>query len=147
MFEPLPSLIRLHRQAQGLTIDALAVLAGVSRSRLIALENGNDNISLELLLKIADALEITELQIGGLRLVGATPDVIAAVAAADAIHAAQKAVDLAVKTVEQATAARAELDRLTDTVSALLSPVLRSRRRARAGRGGASGGRKGEGVA
>jgi transcriptional regulator with XRE-family HTH domain len=38
MFEPLPALIRLSREQQKLTLDALSTLAGVSRSRLAALE-------------------------------------------------------------------------------------------------------------
>ena len=124
MFEPLGSLIRLHRQAHGLTIDALAVGAGVSRTRLIALEKGHDNVSLDILMKIANALEIGELQIGGMRVVAATSDVKAIVAAADAVHAAQKVVEQAVKTIEQAAAARAELDQLSASVATLLEPVL-----------------------
>ncbi len=63
MFEPLSALIRLQREAQDLTIDELSRLAGVSRTRLISLENGVDNISLELLVKIANALQMTEIRI------------------------------------------------------------------------------------
>lgn len=117
MFEPLPSLIRLQREAQGLTIDALSALAGVSRTRLIALEQGNDNISLELLVKIANALRITELRIGGLRITPTTPDFNALVAAAEAIHTARKI-------VEQAAAGKEDLDRVAGPVSALLAPVI-----------------------
>ena len=118
MFEPLPALIRLQREAQGLTIDALSALAGVSRTRLIALEKGTDNISLELLVKIANALQMTELRIGGLRVVAADPDFHALVAAAEAIQATRKIVD-------QTLAARDELDRVAGPVSKLLAPVIR----------------------
>jgi transcriptional regulator with XRE-family HTH domain len=117
MFEPLPALIRLQREAQGLTIDALCALARVSRTRLIALEKGVDNISLELLVKIANALQMTELRIGGLRVVPAAPDFKALVAAAEAVATARKI-------VEQASDARAELDRASAPVSELLHPVI-----------------------
>lgn len=129
MFEPLPSLIRLHREKEGLTIDALSALAGVSRTRLIALEKGNDNVSLDILVKIANALMISELQIGGLRLVAATPDVRQAVAAADAIHAARTVVEQCEKALEQAVTARAELDRGTDPVAALIASALAPKKR------------------
>ena len=86
MFEPLPALIRLQREAQGLTIDALATLADVSRTRLIALESGNDNVTLETLVKLANALGMTELRIGGLRVTAATLDFKDGVAAAEALQ-------------------------------------------------------------
>jgi len=121
MFEPLPALIRLQREAQGLTIDALSALAGVSRTRLIALEKGTDNISLELLVKIANALQMTELRIGGLRVVAAEPDFKALVAAAEAIHAMRKIMD-------QALSTRDELERVAGPVSKLLAPVIKEDR-------------------
>lgn len=117
MFEPLPALVRLQRQAQGLTIDALSALAGVSRTRLIALEKGEDNISLELLVKIANALRMTHLRIGGLHVEGTTPDFNAVVAAAEAIQAAQKIID-------DAAEARADLARVTAPIAELLAPVI-----------------------
>ncbi len=117
MFEPLPALIRLQREAQGLTIDALSALARVSRTRLIALEKGTDNISLELLVKIANALQMTELRIGGLRVVPAEPDFKALVAAAEALATARRIVD-------QASDARAELDRASGPVAEFLEPVI-----------------------
>lgn len=117
MFEPLPALIRLSREQQKLTLDALSTLAGVSRSRLAALEKGDDNISLDLLVKLANALQLKELRIGGLRVTAATPDFNTLVAAAEAIHATQKIVD-------QATAAGNEIQRVSGPVSALLASVL-----------------------
>lgn len=93
MFEPLGAVIRLHREAQGLTINQLAKLAGVSRTRLITLEQGNDNIPTELLVKITNALKITELRIGGMATPAAplNPDV--ASVAAEAFQLAQKIID------------------------------------------------------
>jgi transcriptional regulator with XRE-family HTH domain len=127
MFEPLPSLIRLHREMQGLTIDALAVMAGVSRTRVIALEKGNDNVSLDILVKIANALEITELRIGRLRLIGAAPDAQAVIAAADAVHAAQRVVDQAAKLTEQAAALRSEIEGVAGPLDEFLSTILTPR--------------------
>jgi transcriptional regulator with XRE-family HTH domain len=141
MFEPLPSLIRLQREAQGLTIDALCALAGVSRTRLIALEQGNDNISLELLVKIANALGITELRIGRLRMTPTTPDFDALVAAAEAIQTARKI-------VEQAAGGKEELDRVEGPVAALLAPVITRAPGVGSSQGGAAdSGRKASGSA
>jgi transcriptional regulator with XRE-family HTH domain len=141
MFEPLPSLIRLQREAQGLTIDALSALAGVSRTRLIALEQGNDNISLELLVKIANALRITELRIGRLRMTPTTPDFDALVAAAEAIQTARKI-------VEQAAGGKEDLDRVEGPVAALLAPVITRAPGVGSSQGGGEGsGRKASGSA
>jgi hypothetical protein len=70
MFEPLPALIRLQREAQGYR-SMLCPHSGVSRTRLIALEKGDDNIS-QASRKIANALRMKELRISGL-LVKHTP--------------------------------------------------------------------------
>ena len=117
MFEPLPALVRLQRQAQGLTIDALSALAGVSRTRLIALEKGEDNISLELLVKIANALRMKEIRVGSLLIQGTTPEFNALVAAAEAIVAARSV-------IAQASVAGAEIDRVTEPVAQLLAPLI-----------------------
>ena len=117
MFEPLSALVRLRREELGLSLDALSALSRVSRTRLVALEKGDDNISLELLVKIANALRMTELRIGGLRVEGTTPDFNALVAAAEAIQEARRIVD-------DAAGARDNLDRVAGPVSALLSPVI-----------------------
>jgi transcriptional regulator with XRE-family HTH domain len=117
MFEPLPALIRLRREQLGLTLDALSALAGVSRSRLAVLEKGDDNISLELLVKVANALGLKEIRIGGLEVRAATPEFSTLVAAAEAIQAARKI-------ILQAASAGADLERAAAPVSALLAPVL-----------------------
>ena len=117
MFEPLPTLIRLERERQGLTQEALAKLAKISRSRLASLEKGDDNVSLKLLLKVANTLGMSELRIGGLHVEAAAPELTVLLSAADAIETARKIVD-------QATASRADLDRVSATVSSLLERVL-----------------------
>ena len=114
MFEPLPALIRMQRESQGLTIDALAALAGISRTRLKQLEHGDDNVTLELLVKLANALKMTELRIGGLRVTGATPEFRAAVAAAEALQTLRKIADQA----------DGEYQRLTSPVAEMLAPVV-----------------------
>jgi transcriptional regulator with XRE-family HTH domain len=117
MFEPLPALMRLKRQQLGLTLDAASALADVSRSRLAALEKGDDNISLDLLVKLANAYGMTEIRIGGLRVGAAASDFRMLVAAAEALQTAGKL-------VEQAEALGAELKRVAGPVAELLAPVL-----------------------
>ena len=117
MFEPLPALIRLQREQLGLSLDALSALSGVSRSRIAALEKGDDNVTLDLLVKLANALRIKVIPIGGLRIEGATPDVQTVVAAAEAIRAAEKIID-------HAAESRAELRRVSGPVAGLLAQVL-----------------------
>jgi transcriptional regulator with XRE-family HTH domain len=75
MFEPLPDMIRTRREERGLTQEKLARLAGVSRGQLIAFEKGEQNISLIFLIKLAKALELTDLRIGELSLRPAPPDI------------------------------------------------------------------------
>lgn len=50
--------IRAARQAQGLSQEALAELAGIDRSYMGGIERGEHNISIINLLKIADALGV-----------------------------------------------------------------------------------------
>ena len=119
MFEPLPALLRMERERQGLTQDVLAKLANISRSRLAAVEKGDDNVSLKTLLKVANTLKMTHLQIGGLHIEAAPPDVAVLLAAADALETARKALDYAEEM-------RADLDRAYLSVSAQLARVTRS---------------------
>ncbi len=117
MFEPFPALIRLQREQLGLTLDSLSALSGVSRSRIAALEKGDDNVTLDLLVKLANALRIKVIPIGGLRIEGATPDVNTVVAAAEAVRVASQIIDHAIES-------RAELQRVSGPVSGLLAQVL-----------------------
>ena len=120
MFEPLPALMRLQRQQLGLTLDAASALAGVSRSRLAALEKGDDNISLDLLVKLANAYGMTELRIGGLRVSAAGLDFRMLTAAAEALQEAERL-------VEHTAALGAELRRVAGPVAELLASVLAPR--------------------
>jgi transcriptional regulator with XRE-family HTH domain len=117
MFEPLPALIRLQREQLGLSLDALSALSGVSRSRIAALEKGDDNVTLDLLVKLANALRIKVIPIGGLRVEPAAPDVQTAAAAAEAIRVTGQIID-------HAAESRAELERVSGPVSRLLANVL-----------------------
>jgi transcriptional regulator with XRE-family HTH domain len=117
MFEPLAALIRLHRRTQGLTLNELSELAGVSRTRLVQLEKGDDNLSLDLLVKITNALGIRELRIGGFGADEAKADVESITVAAEAIHTATEILD-------RIAGQRAELDRVRGPVEAYLSGVL-----------------------
>jgi len=113
MFEPLPTLIKDERERQGLSQLALANLAGVSRTTIVSIENGEDNISLGVLVKVAGALNLTELQIGDLTILPASPDLRVLLLAREAIAAAQKV-------VSQAAASHQELEDLSSSVSELL---------------------------
>jgi XRE family aerobic/anaerobic benzoate catabolism transcriptional regulator len=57
--------IRRERQAQGLSIEALAFKAGVSAGHLGRIERGHGNPRLETLLALLDALGITFAQLVG----------------------------------------------------------------------------------
>lgn len=113
MFEPLPTLIRDAREREQLSQLALANLAGVSRNTVVALESGEDNVSLAMLVKVANALKLKVLQIGDLDLEPALPDFKVLLLAREAIATAQKVIG-------QAAASHQELDRLGESVSQML---------------------------
>ena len=113
MFEPLPTLIRDARKRQDLSQLALANLAGIGRTTIVSLESGEDNVSLGVLVKVANVLKLTELQVGDLALTPASPDLRVLLLAREAIAAAQKVVD-------QASASQQELEGLSAQVSELL---------------------------
>ena len=50
--------IRAARQAQGLSQEALAEVAGIDRSYMGGIERGEHNLAIMNLLKIADALDM-----------------------------------------------------------------------------------------
>ena len=74
MLEPLPAFIRAQREQQNLTVVALARKSGVSRRTISELENGRVNITVALLVKLARALQLSDLPIGDLRMRGAPPE-------------------------------------------------------------------------
>ncbi len=84
MFEPLPTLIRLRRTQRNLSQEALAKLAGVSRRQLALFEDGG-NVSLKFLIKVARALEMTDLPVGELRIRAVHQDLVPIVRAADVL--------------------------------------------------------------
>jgi transcriptional regulator with XRE-family HTH domain len=85
MFEPFSDLIRLRRKQLNLTQEKLAKLAKVSRRQLFLLESGR-NVSLLFMTKIADALGITEIPIGGLTAPVAPPALDPLVRAAETVQ-------------------------------------------------------------
>ena len=113
MFEPLPTFIRDARERKQLSQLALANLAGVGRTTIVSLEGGEDNVSLGVLVKVAQALEITELQVGDLAISPASPDLRVLLLAREAIAAAQKVID-------QSAASQQELEGLSASISELL---------------------------
>ena len=113
MFEPLPSFIRLRRLQRNLTQERLAKLAGVSRQQLALLEEGN-NVSLAFLLKVARALELTELPIAELTLRQAPVDLVRTVQAADVVARLKQS-------AHQWASAAGEIDEASAALDALIT--------------------------
>jgi transcriptional regulator with XRE-family HTH domain len=84
MFESLGNLLRLRRQERNLSQERLAEMASISRGQLALMEKG-ENVSLQFLVKVANALELSELPIDGLRLREAPPELDSIIRAADAV--------------------------------------------------------------
>ncbi len=106
MFEPLSEFMRLKRKQRGLTQEKLAKMAKVSRRQLALMEDGH-NVSILFLTKIADALEISEIPVGRLRLFTAPPELAPLVRAADAVMTLKQAGETwrgAVATIEDSAA-------------------------------------------
>lgn|SRR5690554_855041 len=59
MNELLGSRIKLLRTANDMTQEQLAEALGVSRQKFARIENGNNSITLDVLSKIAEALDVT----------------------------------------------------------------------------------------
>lgn len=113
MFEPLPMQIRQERERQGLSQLGLAKLAEVSRTAIVQLEKGEDNVSLGVLLKVARALGMNRLFVAEMSVEAGTPDLTVLLVARGALAAAEQAAD-------QAIATREELARHSKSVSSLL---------------------------
>jgi transcriptional regulator with XRE-family HTH domain len=116
MFEPFSDLIRLRRKQLNLTQEKLAKMAKVSRRQLFLLESGR-NVSLLFITKIADALGITEIPVGGLNatmapsstldpLVRAAETVQTLKQAGDTWKGAAETIDAAAATLEELIAGR-----------------------------------------
>lgn len=118
MFEPLPDLIRLRRTERNLSQERLAKMARVSRGQLALLEAG-ENVSLQFLLKVARALELTELPINELRLRAAPPELGALILAAGAMKTVRTA-------VHQISGADLKLEEAAASLEGLVSRALSS---------------------
>lgn len=116
MFEPLGNLIRLRRIERNLSQERLADMAGVSRGQLLQLEKG-ENVSLQFLVKVAAALELTELPVDGLRLRAAPLELDPIVRAVDAVAAANRA-------IAQVKAAETQLNDAETALQALIEQAL-----------------------
>lgn len=117
MFEPLPAFIRLRRIQRNLTQDRLAKLAGVSRQQLAMLEEGK-NVSLAFLLKVANALELTELPVAALRLRAAPVDLVRTVHAADVVARLRQSAQQWANAAGELEEVSASLDALIDAARA-----------------------------
>ena len=111
MFEPLGKFIRLRRVQRNLTQDGLAQLAHVSRRQLALVEEG-ENVSVLFLVKVARALELTELPIGELRLRAAPPELAPIVRAADLLERLKPALAAWASAEQQINDVSASLDDL-----------------------------------
>ncbi|HEU4886733.1 MAG TPA: helix-turn-helix transcriptional regulator [Thermoanaerobaculia bacterium] len=111
MFEPFSDLVRLRRKQLNLTQEKLAKLAKVSRRQLFLLESGR-NVSLLFMTKIADALGITEIPMGGLNTPTAPPTLDPLVRAAEAVQTLKQAGDTWRGAAETIDATAATLDDL-----------------------------------
>ena len=113
MFEPLGDLIRLRRIQRNLTQERLAKMAGVSRRQLSLLEDGR-NVSLLFLTKIAEALELTELPVGRLRLRSSQPELATIVRAADVLVRLKQSLPAWAAAAEEISSAADSLDALLE---------------------------------
>jgi transcriptional regulator with XRE-family HTH domain len=118
-FQSLGILIRLRRQERNLSLERLSKLAKVSRRQLSMIEEGR-NFSLAYLVKVANALELTEVPLDGLRLVAVAPELDAIVRAADAVAIAERSVAQAAEITEQLRDASLVLNGL---IRRLLTPA------------------------
>jgi transcriptional regulator with XRE-family HTH domain len=113
MLEPLADVIRLRRLQRNLSQERLAKLAGVSRRQLSLLEDGR-NVSILFLIKIAKALELTEIPIGDLRLHASQPELATIVRAADVLERMKQSLPAWAALTEEIHAAIASLGQLME---------------------------------
>jgi transcriptional regulator with XRE-family HTH domain len=111
MFEPFSDLIRLRRKQLNLTQEKLAKMAKVSRRQLFLLESGR-NVSLLFMTKIADALGITEIPMGGLNTPSTPSTLDPLVRAAETVQTLKQAGEAWTSAAETIDATAATLDEL-----------------------------------
>jgi transcriptional regulator with XRE-family HTH domain len=119
MFESLGNFIRSHRQERNLSQERLAEMADISRGQLAAMERG-ENFSLQYLVKLANALELTELPVDGLRLCEVRPELDAVVRGAALVSSVKRLVAQIAATEGDLDDTAKAFDRLLDGA---LSPV------------------------
>jgi transcriptional regulator with XRE-family HTH domain len=122
-FEPLGDIIRRRRMERNLSQEALAKLADVSRRHLALLESNTANVSVLILMKIARALELSELAIGDLCLRAAPPEIPSLLAAAAEVESATKAV---AEARAQLAAFEVRLEKSAKLIHAVIRRALRS---------------------
>lgn len=120
MFESLGNLLRLRRQERNLSQERLAEMASISRGQLALMEKG-ENVSLQFLVKVANALELSELPIDGLRLREAPPELDSIIRAADAVATARRAL---AQMAGQAASSDKQLDDAGNAFGALIERAL-----------------------
>lgn len=123
MFESLGNFLRLRRQERNLSQERLAEMASISRGQVALMEKG-ENVSLQFLVRVANALELSELPLPGLRLREAPPELDSIIRAADAAATVRRVLaevaGVAAGKDEQLEAAEKELGALLDRA---LSPA------------------------
>jgi transcriptional regulator with XRE-family HTH domain len=120
MFESLGNFLRLRRQERNLSQERLAEMASISRGQLALMEKG-ENVSLQFLVRVANALELSELAIDGLRLREAPPELASIIRAA---HAAASVRQVLAEVAGLAAEKDEELDDAQKVFGALIDRAL-----------------------
>ena len=120
MFESLGNLLRLRRQERNLSQERLAEMASISRGQVALMEKG-ENVSLQFLVRVANALELSELPIDGLRLREAPPELATIVQAADAVITVRR---LLAQMAGQAAGSAEELEAAGNVLGGLIDRAL-----------------------
>jgi transcriptional regulator with XRE-family HTH domain len=120
MFESLGNFLRLRRQERNLSQERLAEMASISRGQLALMEKG-ENVSLQFLVRVANALELSELPVAGLRLREAPPELEAIIWAADAVATIRR---LLAQVAGQAAAKDERLGAAEKVLGALIDRAL-----------------------
>jgi transcriptional regulator with XRE-family HTH domain len=111
MFEALAGVIRLRRMQQNLTLDQLARKARVNRRHLELLESGQP-VGVELVVKVARALKLTDLPVGELRSEEAPRDVATIEQALAVLRSVEQTSPGIESTAEEVRAASSALDEI-----------------------------------
>jgi len=124
MRKPLADFIRLEREKRNLTQQQLADLAGVSRWQLNTMENGKANPSLDFVVRVASAMELSEVPVAGLRLRAVSADLPAVVSARAAVMTADRAMQQYRHSVNELDGIAAELAEAAASLDEILTRML-----------------------